>query len=574
MLLEASDTKNQYESNLIKLQAATRGVKVVYAGNKDLEQRLTGRFYTHERIGRSMAIDIADRLTFQNIKRLRIIDPFCGDGRLICWLIEELFSQKKLSILAVDITLWDCDEASLKLAETSVLAALSKLLPLIKYSVKACTVDSFSKTLNFECSFDVCITNPPWEIIRPDSRELSKLDEVAKDAYIALLKEKVLNLENAYPHAKPARKFSGWGTNLACCGIEASVRLVKDKGYFGIVAPATIFGDQVSAPLRTWLLTTNQVNTIHHYPAEARLFDGVDQAAVYFVGKKEGLTNLNAFDNSQLDIIQHQEKPGEGIPPTLNLNFEFLKSHDFAIGFTSSLGISSAMPYLMKLPKLSDFESNQYGLIKLGRELDETGIAHKLCQTGDYRFIKGRQVKRFSFDDSASDFLNREITPPVSANSLRIVWRDVARQSSVRRMIATLLPPGYVTGNSLNVLTVKAGYERLLNALLAVFNSAIFEALIRASISTNHLSVGAIRKIRVPDLTNEKFLAEIGQLVERFLHSPNSETAAEIEVGVARWYGLPDDIYLEMLDQLEMKAPDDVAEIRKILIDSPRNNTL
>lgn len=62
---EAIDSNNLYESNLTKLQAASRGVMVAYAGNKDLEQRLTGRFYTHERMGRSMASDIADRLTIK-----------------------------------------------------------------------------------------------------------------------------------------------------------------------------------------------------------------------------------------------------------------------------------------------------------------------------------------------------------------------------------------------------------------------------------------------------------------------------------------------------------------------------
>lgn len=555
------------ESNLAELIGVTSGIEVAYKIGKDLEQRLTGRFYTHERIGRSMVRDIANRLIHIQGKELRIIDPFCGDGRLVCWLIEELFLVGKLPTKGVEIVLWDCDKNAVKVAEKIVRALFLKISPSTKYHLEAYVTDSFCQVLQTEVPFDICVTNPPWETIKPDNRELAELDEKTKSSYIALLKEKVTRLEKAYPHSKPSRKFSGWGANLARCGIEASIRLVKQDGHFGIVAPASIFGDQISAPLRAWLLTTNRVATIHHFPAEARLFDGVDQSAVYFVGDRCDTSGRNEFQELTIDIVKHPDKVSEDTPPTLTLDLRFLESHDYSIGFTGSTGMSSAMPYLIDLPKLGDFESTRNGLIKLGRELDETRIAKKLCQSGTYRFIKGRQVSRYSFDDSASEFLIPEITPPASANYLRVVWRDVARQSSVRRMIATLLSAGYVTGNSLNILTVKVGHEHLLKALLAVLNSTIFEAQVRASISTNHLSVGAIRKIRVPNLMNNAFVTEIGLLVEHHLSAPTDQTAAFIDTAVARWYGLPDKIYTGLLDLLEMNAPDDVAAIRQILAD-------
>lgn len=552
------------ESNLAQLLEVTSGVDVAFKIGKDLEQRLTGRFYTHERIGRAMAKDIAQRYVMVEGQEVKIIDPFCGDGRLVRWLIEELFAAGKLPTAGVAVVLWDCDDDALMVAEHDIRTLFSKI-PTRNNRVDVCVADSFSQALHAERSFDICVTNPPWETIKPDSRELAGLDEATKSSYIALLKEKVTRLEKAYPHSKPSRKFSGWGANLARCGIEASIRLVKQHGNFGIVGPASIFGDQISAPLRVWLLTTNRVATIHHFPAEARLFDGVDQSAVYFIGDKGSASGWNEFQEATIDIVKHPDKASEDIPPTLTLDLRFLESHDYSIGFTGSTGMSSAMPYLINLPKLGDFESAGNGLMKLGRELDETGIAKKLCRSGSYRFIKGRQVSRYSFDDSASEFLSPEITPPATANCLRIVWRDVARQSSVRRMIATLLSAGYVTGNSLNVLTVKVGHEHLLKAVLAVLNSTIFEAQVRASISTNHLSVGAIRKIRVPDLMNKAFVKEIGLLVENHLSAPTAQTAAFMDTAVARWYGLPDAIYTGLLDQLEVNAPDDVAAIRQIL---------
>ena len=554
-------------SNLNELLEATSGVGVAFKIGKGLEQRLTGRFYTHERIGKAMAKDIARRLIIKDDTELRIIDPFCGDGRLIRWLIEELVVIRKLPRAGIHIAAWDCDEDAIEVTKKTIKDLFNRKST-IKTRIDACRVDSFSQMLREERSFHVCVTNPPWETIKPDSRELAELDEVKKSAYIALLKQKVLRLEKAFPRSKPARKFSGWGANLARCGIEASVRLVKQGGHFGIVAPASIFGDQISAPLRTWLFTTAHVATIHHFPAEARLFEGVDQSAVYFVGDPIDPVNCSITGRTHIDVVQHPDKVSDTPSPVMSLDLRLLESHDYSIGFTGTPGMASAAQYLIELPKLCDFETGLDGLIKLGRELDETRIAKKLCKKGSYRFIKGRQVKRYSYDATESEFLNPDITPPSSADFPRVVWRDVARQSSKRRMIATLLPAGMVTGNSLNVLTVNTNEKRMLSALLAVFNSAIFEAQVRASISTNHLSVGAIRKIRVPDLKKSEFVDEIGALVEQQLRAPNAKNEALIEIAVFRWYGVPAEIYEKMLDQLANNAPSDVAEIRNAIVES------
>jgi Alw26I/Eco31I/Esp3I family type II restriction m6 adenine DNA methyltransferase len=547
-----------FASNLNQLLEVTSGVETTYKIGKNLEQRLTGRFYTHPRIGRAMAIDIAGRLKLS--EELKIVDPFCGDGRLLCWLVEALHEQGKLPSRSLQVSAWDCDPLAVEVAKKSLLKKIESLGISIA-NVDIQTIDSFEYALKNLESFDVCITNPPWETIKPDSREIAELDEETKAAYVSLLKEKVFRLEKAYPHSKPTRKFSGWGANLARCGIEASVRLTAPRGYFAIVAPATILGDQISAPLRSWLFSQNSVDAIHHYPAEARLFEGVDQSAVFFVGHR----NKELQEKSTLEVIQHFEKEQDAQPPVLTLSMAYLEENHYAIGFGSSPEIARAMSYLNELPKLGDYENGAEGLFKLGRELDETGIASKLAETGTYRFAKGRQITRYSQVGGEAAFLKETITPPQFTDLHRLVWRDVARQTSARRVIATIVPPGVVTGNSLNVLTPKkASYEHLL-AILGVFNSVIFEAQVRASISTNHLSVGAIRRIRVPDLSSELYIDRISKLVEMQMHKPSDSISARIDVEVAQWYGLSDDVYLDLLSMLEANSPNDVSEIKKTI---------
>lgn len=383
-------------SVLSQLLEVTSGVEVEFKVGKDLEQRLTGRFYTPELVGRPMAKDLAMKLK-QPTKTLRIIDPFCGDGRLVCWLIEELGTTGKLKGIKVEVALWDCDQDAVVKAGVAVRKLTTNLR--IDARVKAKRTDSFSEALITDGSFDICVTNPPWETIKPDTRELSALDGPTKEMYIRLLKEKVLRLEQSYPHATPARKFSGWGANLARCGVEASVRVVREGGYFGIVAPATIFGDQISAPLRVWLMGTNNLDVIHHYPASARLFDGVDQSAVYLTGEK------GVQQPENLLVVQHTQGTGGEESTRLQLSYEFLRSNDYAIGFSASPSMAEAMQYLGELPKLGEFEAGGRKIVHLGRELDETRIVQKLSEKGKHQFIKGKQVQRFSFDDSRPVFI-------------------------------------------------------------------------------------------------------------------------------------------------------------------------
>lgn len=548
-----------FTSNQNQLLEVALGAQTSYKIGKDLEQRITGRFYTHERIGRFMAKEIASSLT--KSKNLKIVDPFCGDARLLCWLLEELSKSNKLPKEKLVVEAWDCDGDAIVTAEKSIKNAI-KDLKISSIEIKAQQTDSFELALKNFDRFDVCITNPPWEAIKPDSRELADLDEESRIKYVNLLKEKVLWLEKSYPNSKPTRKFSGWGTNLARCGIEASVRIVKSNGIFSIVAPGTIFGDQISAPIRSWLFTQNTVSTIQHYPASARLFAGVDQAAVSFMGIKT-INQKRIQEN--LKVVQHFEKITDELPPVLDLPIKTLREGDYSIGFGSDPKISKAMTYLSDLPKLGDFEQGLTSLYKLGRELDETAIALKLSNEGEVKFVKGRQITRYGLADSEPVYLKKEVSVPDSVKLPRLIWRDVARQTSIRRVIATTISPGIVTGNSLNVLTPTQADQTLLYALLGIFNSVVFEAQVRASISTNHLSVGAMRRIRVPNLAESEVVKKISKLVAKQLLKPSNKTAAKIEVEVARWYGLPDEIYSSLLSRLEEHSPDEVFEIKKIL---------
>jgi len=123
----------------------------------------------------------------------------------------------------------------------------------------------------------VLLTNPPWEALKPDRRELKQLTPEARAAYVAALRSYDEQLARLLPQSQPDKKFSGWGTNLSRCGLEFSIRLLRPNGWCGIILPSSLFSDQVSVRLRRWLFHETSLRRLSAYPAEARLFGGVDQ---------------------------------------------------------------------------------------------------------------------------------------------------------------------------------------------------------------------------------------------------------------------------------------------------------
>ena len=151
---------------------------------------------------------------------------------------------------------------------------------------------------------------------------------------------------------------------------------------------------------------------------------------------------------------------------------------------------------------------------------------------------KGYMVDRYSFVGDGL-FLNENIVQaPDSTNMYKIVWRDVSRDSQVRRIKATLLPPGYICGNSLGVIYGKEDALPYMKMLLAIMNSLIYEFQARSLLVSNHVSAGVVKQIHVPEPIIDD---EIIRLVDSQLAGNNVER--ELEVRTALLYNLSSDEY-------------------------------
>jgi len=494
-------------------------------------QRAFGRFYTPASVASQLAsravaaLGDLESLTSDGID---CIDPFCGDGRLV--VAAMLAAQdRNLHFRQWRVTLWDLDADATAHAEHNVRTAAGQMG--LDLELRTSSSDAFSQLGGHEGSFDLVITNPPWEALKPDRREMAHMDAEQTSAYIDALKAYDTALATALPLSQPSRKFSGWGTNLSRCGLELSMRLSRQGvGACAIVLPAAVLGDQTTRQLRVALFEQFAVRHVAHYPAEARLFAGVDQPFVTLVATSGGPTTSVTLERHGIDGLVCDSTE-------LGLVLSEMENVGFRLPCEIPGDLMDTFAHLGSLPSIGSMENKAPGGLWMGRELDETGYAGYTHHEGSVPFVKGRMVARYAAPKECL-FMREETRPlPESIRHSRIVWRDVSRRSQRRRMQATLLRAGAVTGNSLHVAYLRDDDEDRLLALLALLNSLPVELQVRSGLGTGHVSLGAVREVRIPSLDDRALVSDLAAMARRAL-AGHTEVDSQIETLVASLYGI------------------------------------
>lgn len=499
---------------------------------RSLYDRAAGRFYTPPLIGQRLA-RAALRASTTTGQPIKVVDPFCGDGRLISWLLQSHAESSNGAIAPWSIDLWDSDPDAVYDAKQRVAEAARQAG--VKATVTALVVDSFAHAPSRFGSFDFVLTNPPWDVLKPDKRELALLSPEDRRSYVSGLRAQSDDLLARYPRAAPRLRFSGWGLNLARFGVEVALRLMAVGGVCGVVSPASFFADQASADLRKWFLTSFRVVEADYFPAEARLFVGVDQPAIAFVlvSDVSGLIDMNVNRFGTAGEIAERWR--------FATDLSALEPMNYSVPIHVGGDAARVLARIRHLPRFRDLESPVPAGLWAGRELDETGLQGFLSEDGVHPFVKGRMITRYG--ETAPPKWKVAVNArsiPQSAYFTRIAWRDVSRPSQARRMQATIIPAGWVTGNSCSVAYFRDSDEIRSKALLGVINSAVFECQVRALLATAHVSLSTVRICHVPTLDVETTIA-LAALVDRRLVG-DIGVENRIDSLVAHSYGVADEL--------------------------------
>jgi Alw26I/Eco31I/Esp3I family type II restriction m6 adenine DNA methyltransferase len=518
-----------------------------------LFKRASGRYYTGEIVGRRLASEVAQALHTASPKARKIsaADPFGGDGRLIVWLMDA-WAELNLPKVQWAVTLWDVNDVGFYEAEARLNEASGRNKQSLRINLHV--GDAFSKALEAREQFDVVITNPPWELLKPDSRELEVLGATSRKQYIAKMRSYDDWLSGHFPLSQPRRKFAGWGTNLSRVGMEAALAITKEGGIIGVVLPASFLADDQTARLREHLLTEHKVLSASYYPAEAKLYESADTASVAMALMAGGPPAQS------LTIATHSLVTGELESSVIALEMEALSKVGFVLPISfGSKALAIINELAQRFPSWRDLETSMANGLWAGRELDETRISEFLQSAthSEPLFIKGRMIGRYATLEHPQLAVRKpHWTPPSSTQARRIAWRDVSRPSQKRRMIATLLDGGYVAGNSLGVAYFKDLAETPLLALLGIMNSTCFEFQLRAHLATGHVSLSSLRKVAVPSGQQLREANALASLVKTALEASDSD-AIRVDAYVARCiYAITEDEYQIILDGFDTMSPE------------------
>ena len=454
-----------------------------------LIQKASGTFYTPSTLGNYLVRNVLNAFKSKS-GVIRVCDPFAGDGRLVEWLVHE--ATKQQFDVCWEIQLWDIHEAGL-LHAREIFEEIK--LSGVELVYETWLGDSFHRLANEPKSFDIVITNPPWENLKPDRRELELLSDVRKDEYVASLRKTALHLEQAFPNSRAQKKYGGWGTNLSRVGAEAAQRAVKDSGVLGIVLPISFLADQATSGLRKWIIDNFEILDIGCFAAESRPFKDADVGACTFVTRN--VRPAKIAPNVTFFMKDYSIQASE----ILTLEIEKLRGMNYVLPLGFGLSAAKLSQTFDNFPSFEEFLVDPEWKVWAGREIDETRIANHLSDEGGPLFIKGRMIGRYETVIAPTQHFQKEDWKiPNSVLHGRIVWRDVSRSSQKRRIIATCIPPGLVAGNSLGVAYVKDDDEEKLMILLGLMSSYPFELQLRAFLATGHISLASLRNVRLPNL--------------------------------------------------------------------------
>lgn len=497
-------------------------IAVEHSTRDDIGRRLAGQFYTPEWVCRLLAQSVLKA----GIVPRTVGDPFCGDGRLVLHWLDEASNTAQSALEKLErVILWDYDTAAVTSARENVTAALKRAG--IACRIESRVLDTFRTTKDRKGDFDVLLTNPPWDLLKPDSRD--GITTKVADFKVAL-KHYARELSQLFPGASSERRkiMGGAQVNLARAGTLAAIDLLSEASLMGIVLPASIFADQASAPFRSEMFRRTNVLRMHYFPAEERAFTGVDQPFVVALCKGQGRTKsfslLRGREAAETANIAADQTGVQPVPLVVT------QAHVDLIR-----NIEHRHPLLRML------ECDMRFGLWLGRELDETRIGETFSAVSGIPFLKGRQVDRFAIREHQPPRISPKARViPETVKEHRFAWRDVSRPNQKRRIQAAIVPDGWVTGNSLGVGYFRYGDRRATHSLLAVLNSFVFELQLRAKLHTPHVSLGALREccIPAPVLDDPELMSRLASLTEALIENPHRNLETRIEVEVAKAYGL------------------------------------
>ncbi|MFM7279086.1 MAG: Eco57I restriction-modification methylase domain-containing protein, partial [Microcystis aeruginosa] len=442
----------------------------------------------------------------------------------------------------------------------------------------------FDKLITEKGGFDVIITNPPWEVFKPQAKEFfsqhsdlvtkNKMDikTFEKEQKKLLTNPEIaqawLEYQSEYPHVSLYFRSSeqyknqisivngkkqGTDINLYKLFVEQCFNLLHPRGECGIVIPSGIYTDLGTKQLREMLFSQTNVTGLFCFENRKTIFEGVDSRFKFviltFEKNKQTLSFPVEFmrhDVEELQRFPHKDSLVISVDLIRKLSPDSLS----VMEFKQDIDIHIAEK-MSRFPLLGETLPDTWNL-KLTREFHMTDDSY-LFKTepaqGRLPLYEGKMIHQFTHryalpkywldeKEARQALLKRgEVDKGqiLDYQTYRLGFRDIAANTNERTMIATILPPNLFCPHTMSLEKIDKQPTISLKEkcyLLSIFNSFVFDRSIRDKV-TSHLSFFYIYQTPIPRLKEgDKYFQEIVENAAKLICTTEEFDQLAKEVGI------------------------------------------
>lgn len=407
--------------------------------------------------------------------------------------------------------------------------------------------------------FDAIITNPPWDIFKPNSKEFfekhseavtrntMRIEDFEKEKSSILgtdpeVRAEWLDYLSSFPHqslffrgaAQYANQIGtvngrkvGSDINLFKLFTEQCTHLLSPKARCGIVIPSGIYTDLGATQLRKMLFGKCRITGLFGFENREKLFEGVDSRFKFVVLTFENSGKTESFPAA---FMRRDVRELSRFPAADSLQLSPALIEKLSPGSLSVMEFQSAKDIviaekLLQHPALGEKLKGTWN-ISFSAEFhmtNDSDLFHDSPEDNALPLYEGKMIHQFESKHSTPRYwvapaearasvLGRteDIGQILGYQRHRLGFRDIARNTDSRTLIAGFIPKSFC-GNTLPVVSSPQDIPTTL-FIAGFFNSFTVDWLIRQKITT-HCNFFYLNQLPIPRLTEKD--ADFRPLVER-----------------------------------------------------------
>lgn len=402
-------------------------------------------------------------------------------------------------------------------------------------------------------SYDVVLGNPPWEKIRFEEKKFyalysntisenhfksSRTNEITETelgnvALAEYSKEFKLEIEKAKTDLKENSFFSlsnKGELNTYALFTDASLKLKTKKGVVGLVLKSAIVTSPVNQNIFKYLTRGNFVVAIYDFINRKKIFniDSRERFCFLLLGNSKSEMFHVSMNLSEVSEIENAKSE-------IELSFDSLKLLNPFSGMLPNFSNKKEVNFLLRVSYEFPFFKNVYESVRFGRIVHLTSHAEfitkkrsednvpiyegKFFNQFDGKFSGfngvgddlryGNKSSSVNIDESKKEiasyfpesrfFIDAKKWQQLSKNhneKFMLAWRSLTSATNTRTCIATILP-FFPASQSVQFLTTN---QSDLLYLLGLFNSVVFDFILKKKLSGIDLTQSVINQMPVPNI--------------------------------------------------------------------------